>query len=283
MDFCPACGNLLLVEHAAVGRSLRFFCPTCPYVFPIDRKISNKLQLKQKEVDDVLGGEEAWKNVDRTEEEDPDDKEEDDVLDIDSQPIENLDGEDDPLGDLPDPLPRIDIAEELWDHVDDHTCETQTLLLATLVRGRDIGLVQWPYNRAAGQEAASDDGFGERLFFGEVFIALQHQQAMTQEREFYDSSSSHADMHPPSVRPPMSTMSPTGSTVLSWSSFGAPYFQPSLPISQPMPYPYIPYRPPPHSMPLARPLFPSTSAPPLASSTPPPPGFYHLAPRYPPP
>ncbi|KAI5077853.1 hypothetical protein GOP47_0007677 [Adiantum capillus-veneris] len=67
MDFCPSCGNLLLVEHAAVGRSLRFFCPTCPYVFPIERKISNKLQLKQKEVDDVLGGEEAWKNVDRTE------------------------------------------------------------------------------------------------------------------------------------------------------------------------------------------------------------------------
>ncbi|MCO5548488.1 hypothetical protein L7F22_027878 [Adiantum nelumboides] len=58
-------------------------------------------------------------------EEDPDDKEVDDVLDIDSQPIENLDGEDDPLGNLPNPLPRIDIAEELWDHVDDHTCGTE--------------------------------------------------------------------------------------------------------------------------------------------------------------
>ena len=97
MDFCPSCGNLLLVEHAALGRSLRFFCPTCPYVFPIERKvwlyndlnfevhlwtwsawrndfafvdeqqITNKLQLSKKEVDDVLGGEEAWKNVDRTE------------------------------------------------------------------------------------------------------------------------------------------------------------------------------------------------------------------------
>ncbi|MCO5604629.1 hypothetical protein L7F22_058799 [Adiantum nelumboides] len=89
-------------------------------------------------------------------EEDPDDEEADDVLDIDSSPIKNLDGEDDPLGDLPDPLPRIDIAEELWDHM-------QTLLLAMFVRGRDIGLVQWQYNRAARQEAASDDGFGERV------------------------------------------------------------------------------------------------------------------------
>ncbi|MCO5580439.1 hypothetical protein L7F22_034305 [Adiantum nelumboides] len=58
-------------------------------------------------------------------EEDPDNKEIDDVLDIDSQPIENLDGEDGPLGDLPDPLPKIDITEELWDHVDDHTCGTE--------------------------------------------------------------------------------------------------------------------------------------------------------------
>lgn len=33
----------------------------------VNLQISNKLQLKQKEVDDVLGGEEAWKNVDRTE------------------------------------------------------------------------------------------------------------------------------------------------------------------------------------------------------------------------
>ncbi|MCO5553847.1 hypothetical protein L7F22_007373 [Adiantum nelumboides] len=229
-----------------------------------------------------------------------------DVLDIDSQPIENLDGEDDPLGDLSDPLHRIHIAEELWDHIDDHTCgtapdpqhlfvltdlrelqreigdgqcrhaglgsirrflesltrmgvmdaqaalggcdyafaifpqtldqtqvlavflhgtltqticvayefmvaggvvialympeqyitivreaqdngfelirtmylhmnapmfilreeytePTQTLLLAMFVRGRDIGSVQWRYNRAADQEAASDDGFGKRV------------------------------------------------------------------------------------------------------------------------
>ncbi|KAG6542870.1 hypothetical protein Mapa_015774 [Marchantia paleacea] len=67
MEFCPTCANLLLVEHASSGRSLRFFCPTCPYIYRIEKKISKKLALKQKEVDDVLGGEDAWKNVDRTE------------------------------------------------------------------------------------------------------------------------------------------------------------------------------------------------------------------------
>ncbi|MCO5572456.1 hypothetical protein L7F22_026211 [Adiantum nelumboides] len=184
------------------------------------------------------------------------------------------------------------------DQDDKEADDMQTLLLAMFVRGRDIGLVQWRYNRTAGQEAASDDGFGERvdmlwepfasdaikpwrtnhngkplrlgvkkstqfarqlactclaplqrvpndlpftLFFGEVFKALQHQRAMTQEREFYDASSSQVHMRPPSVRPPMSTMSPTGSTISSCFSFGAPYFRPSLPIPQPMPYPYIPY------------------------------------------
>ncbi|KAG0566966.1 hypothetical protein M758_7G094000 [Ceratodon purpureus] len=66
MDFCPTCANLLLVENPSMGRPLRYFCPTCPYVYIIDRKVSKKLKLKKKEVDDVLGGEDAWKNVDRT-------------------------------------------------------------------------------------------------------------------------------------------------------------------------------------------------------------------------
>ncbi|MCO5591272.1 hypothetical protein L7F22_045253 [Adiantum nelumboides] len=94
--------------------------------------------------------------------EDPDDEEADDVLDIDSQLIENLDGEDDPLGDSPDPLlgstsRRSSGITLMIIHV------TQTLLLAMFVRGRDIGLVQWRNNRVASQETASDDGFGERV------------------------------------------------------------------------------------------------------------------------
>ncbi|MCO5606277.1 hypothetical protein L7F22_060464 [Adiantum nelumboides] len=43
----------------------------------------------------------------------------------------------------------------------EYTEPTQTLLLAMFVRGRDIGL--WRYNRAVDQEAASDDGIGERV------------------------------------------------------------------------------------------------------------------------
>ncbi|CAG8608341.1 6814_t:CDS:2, partial [Paraglomus occultum] len=44
----------------------QFFCQTCPYVFPITRPYKNVTTFKSKEVDDVLGGEEAWKNVDST-------------------------------------------------------------------------------------------------------------------------------------------------------------------------------------------------------------------------
>ncbi|KAJ7562436.1 hypothetical protein O6H91_03G068900 [Diphasiastrum complanatum] len=66
MEFCPNCANLLLVESASRGRELRFFCPTCPYIFPIKHTIVRKAPLVRKEVDDVLGGEKAWKNVDRT-------------------------------------------------------------------------------------------------------------------------------------------------------------------------------------------------------------------------
>lgn len=49
--------------------SMRFECKTCPYEFPIvgpmevfDRKI-----MERKQVDDILGGEGAWDNVDQTE------------------------------------------------------------------------------------------------------------------------------------------------------------------------------------------------------------------------
>mmetsp|Transcript_21247 Transcript_21247/g.67267 ORF Transcript_21247/g.67267 Transcript_21247/m.67267 type:complete len:111 (+) Transcript_21247:105-437(+) len=64
--FCPTCANLLLVEHGGIG-DLRFFCQTCPYIYNIDRKMSKNVLLENKKVDDVLGGEDAWKNVDKTE------------------------------------------------------------------------------------------------------------------------------------------------------------------------------------------------------------------------
>jgi len=64
MKFCPICSNLLLVETGPSG--LRFCCQTCPYVSNITSRISKTLVLKRKEVDDVLGGDEAWDNVDKT-------------------------------------------------------------------------------------------------------------------------------------------------------------------------------------------------------------------------
>ncbi|MCO5607326.1 hypothetical protein L7F22_061521 [Adiantum nelumboides] len=49
------------------------------------------------------------------------DPKEEDVLDKDFLLLENLDREDEPLGALSDPLPGINIASHLWDHVANHT------------------------------------------------------------------------------------------------------------------------------------------------------------------
>ena len=61
MLFCPTCANLLLIEQTP--KEYRFYCKTCPYIFPVQQKIENKLHLTRKEVDDVLGGDDAWKDV----------------------------------------------------------------------------------------------------------------------------------------------------------------------------------------------------------------------------
>ncbi|KAG9299185.1 hypothetical protein G9A89_013833 [Geosiphon pyriformis] len=64
MLFCPTCGNMLLVQSGYNGQ--QFYCQTCPYNFRIREPIKSETRLKRKEVDDVLGGEEGWKNVDST-------------------------------------------------------------------------------------------------------------------------------------------------------------------------------------------------------------------------
>eukprot|EP00753_Platysulcus_tardus_P007244 PLAT14993.1.p1 GENE.PLAT14993.1~~PLAT14993.1.p1 ORF type:complete len:106 (+),score=36.70 PLAT14993.1:36-353(+) len=64
MLFCPTCGNLLLVDGA--DRGMRFVCHTCPYKHLIRSAVRKKIPLVRKEVDDVLGGAEAWKDVDKT-------------------------------------------------------------------------------------------------------------------------------------------------------------------------------------------------------------------------
>eukprot|EP01100_Stratorugosa_tubuloviscum_P007624 TRINITY_DN3151_c0_g1_i3.p2 TRINITY_DN3151_c0_g1~~TRINITY_DN3151_c0_g1_i3.p2 ORF type:complete len:110 (+),score=31.90 TRINITY_DN3151_c0_g1_i3:141-470(+) len=66
MLFCRNCANMLLLEQGP-SNYLRFYCQTCPYVFPIKVDISYKLPLKRKEIDPVFGGPEAWKGVDQTE------------------------------------------------------------------------------------------------------------------------------------------------------------------------------------------------------------------------
>lgn len=66
LSFCPYCSNMLLISPGDDNCN-RLYCPTCPYEFLVagiqlfDRKV-----LPRKEVDDVLGGEGAWDNVDQT-------------------------------------------------------------------------------------------------------------------------------------------------------------------------------------------------------------------------
>ena len=67
MLFCPVCSNLLLVERGRAGEGLRFSCPTCPYVHPVRTRIERAVQrLPRKQVDDVLGGEAAWRLAEQT-------------------------------------------------------------------------------------------------------------------------------------------------------------------------------------------------------------------------
>jgi DNA-directed RNA polymerase III subunit RPC11 len=66
MSFCPLCGNLLLLKDSNTG-TFEYTCPTCSYVERVTKQLEVKFLMPQKKTDDVLGGAEAWKNVDRTE------------------------------------------------------------------------------------------------------------------------------------------------------------------------------------------------------------------------
>jgi len=68
--FCPTCANILECEEGP-SSSYRFACSTCPYIYNITKRISNRSYTKLKEVDDVLGGAAAWENVDSVEEKCP--------------------------------------------------------------------------------------------------------------------------------------------------------------------------------------------------------------------
>lgn len=71
MRYCPLCGNLLFIEMLDDSSNnteaqMQFCCPTCPYQYNLDKTFLSQVKLRPKQIDDVLGGEEAWKNVDST-------------------------------------------------------------------------------------------------------------------------------------------------------------------------------------------------------------------------
>lgn len=45
----------------------RFECRTCPYQMVLDRRYYERKNMKLKDVGDILGGADSWKNVDQTE------------------------------------------------------------------------------------------------------------------------------------------------------------------------------------------------------------------------
>ena len=66
LTFCPNCSNMLLISAGDDGLN-RFYCSTCPYEFKINGlQMYDRKKLNRKEVDDVLGGEGTWDNVDQT-------------------------------------------------------------------------------------------------------------------------------------------------------------------------------------------------------------------------
>jgi DNA-directed RNA polymerase subunit M/transcription elongation factor TFIIS len=71
---CPNCSNMLRVSKVPPGDpndapyegQNRFECLTCPYQYIIQHRYFERKTLPMKKVDDVIGGENAWANVDKT-------------------------------------------------------------------------------------------------------------------------------------------------------------------------------------------------------------------------
>lgn len=60
---------MLALENSVYG--YRFSCPTCPFVFHIQKKLSSRWYPKLKQIDEILSDSEMWKNVDSTDEKCP--------------------------------------------------------------------------------------------------------------------------------------------------------------------------------------------------------------------
>lgn len=48
-----------------IGKN-RFECHSCPYQFVLNQRFYERKEMKRKAVEDVMGGEGSWDNVDRT-------------------------------------------------------------------------------------------------------------------------------------------------------------------------------------------------------------------------
>ncbi|KAL3812008.1 hypothetical protein ACHAXA_001315 [Cyclostephanos tholiformis] len=71
MWFCPLDGTLLQIiassSESSSSSSKIFACTTCPYSKSISSpQIRRSYPTNRKKVDDILGGANAWENVDRT-------------------------------------------------------------------------------------------------------------------------------------------------------------------------------------------------------------------------
>lgn len=53
-------------DTADTGKN-RFECRTCPYQMVLDRRYYERKNMTLKEVPDILGGADSWKNVDKAE------------------------------------------------------------------------------------------------------------------------------------------------------------------------------------------------------------------------
>jgi DNA-directed RNA polymerase III subunit RPC11 len=73
LTFCPCCANTLYPTRTLPSSSPSdnptgqntLACRTCPYQFLIQRTYFERKEMKRKEVEDVMGGKEAWANVDQ--------------------------------------------------------------------------------------------------------------------------------------------------------------------------------------------------------------------------
>src|SRR5436190_8308825 len=66
---CPNCSNALTISRSQATTEHpqginRFECRTCPYQYVLDRAYYERTDMKRKEVADVLGGKDEWKNAD---------------------------------------------------------------------------------------------------------------------------------------------------------------------------------------------------------------------------